>query len=258
MLVFRLWIASLVLLFLGFNIRPLLSQETNVYFHAHNDYEREQYLTQALNLNFYSIEIDVFYRDGKFYIAHDEEDINSTFYLKKDYLDPLFNNYKAELSLRSEPLHLLIDFKEAQWKDVIALNDLLAQFDSFFYSKAKPEINAAVKVIISGFDYYDPEFEQLTYIFFDGREMDLSRNISSREMPWVSVSFKKFFNSRFSISQNKKANSKLRALITKVHEQQKLLRFWGTKDDPDLLKYLKSQGVDILVLDDYSLVNEIK
>jgi hypothetical protein len=38
--------------------------------HSHNDYTRKKPLYNALENGFSSVEVDVFYRDGKFLVAH--------------------------------------------------------------------------------------------------------------------------------------------------------------------------------------------
>ena len=84
--------------------------------HAHNDYEHEHPLFDALRHGFTSIEADVHLIGGKIYVAHDTpEDLDKTPTLQALYLDPLrqwirqhegrvYPNYEA-------PILLMIDIK---------------------------------------------------------------------------------------------------------------------------------------------------
>ena len=43
--------------------------------HAHNDYEQEKPLFDALDNGFCSIEVDIFLVEGKFLVGHDKKDL---------------------------------------------------------------------------------------------------------------------------------------------------------------------------------------
>lgn len=57
--------------------------------HSHNDYEHEHPLADALAHGFWSVEADIWLRDGALLVAHDFSDLSTNRTLQKLYLDPL-------------------------------------------------------------------------------------------------------------------------------------------------------------------------
>jgi hypothetical protein len=55
--------------------------------HAHNDYEHERPLFDALDRGFKSVEADVWLVDGELLVAHDREDVKPGRTLESLYLD---------------------------------------------------------------------------------------------------------------------------------------------------------------------------
>lgn len=83
--------------------------------HAHNDYEHDRPLADALDHGFTSVEADVWLVDGELRVAHDLEDARPGVTLQSLYLDPLRDRYRANRgSVHSRwdgSLQLLIDIK---------------------------------------------------------------------------------------------------------------------------------------------------
>jgi len=59
------------------------------HLHAHNDYNNERQLIDALSYGFRSIEVDIFLMTNDLYVAHTIADIWPGRTLKELYLDPL-------------------------------------------------------------------------------------------------------------------------------------------------------------------------
>src|SRR5918996_24410 len=57
--------------------------------HAHNDYEHERPLLDALDHGFTSVEADIYLVDGELRVGHDPEDLRPGRTLQSLYLDPL-------------------------------------------------------------------------------------------------------------------------------------------------------------------------
>src|SRR3954453_2046264 len=62
--------------------------------HAHNDYEHERPLLDALDQGFTSVEADVWLVDGELYLGHDGPDLTRT--LRSSYLEPLAQRFRAD------------------------------------------------------------------------------------------------------------------------------------------------------------------
>ena len=57
--------------------------------HAHNDYEHERPLLDALDHGFTSVEADIYLVDGQLLVGHDPEDLTPERTLQSLYLEPL-------------------------------------------------------------------------------------------------------------------------------------------------------------------------
>ncbi len=57
--------------------------------HAHNDYEHDRPLYDALDHGFTSVEADIHLVDGQLYVAHDSDEITPNRTLRSLYLEPL-------------------------------------------------------------------------------------------------------------------------------------------------------------------------
>src|SRR3954469_16036886 len=62
--------------------------------HAHNDYEHNRPLYDALDHGFTSVESDVWLVDGELLVAHDREGVNPDRTLESLYLEPLLDEVK--------------------------------------------------------------------------------------------------------------------------------------------------------------------
>ena len=84
--------------------------------HAHNDYEHDRPLLDALEQGFTSVEADVWLVDGELLVAHDLEDVKPGVTLESLYLDPLQDLVRSQPGHSVYPhwdgsLQLLIDIK---------------------------------------------------------------------------------------------------------------------------------------------------
>lgn len=115
--------------------------------HSHNDYEQDRPFEWAYNVQFGSIEADIFLIDGNLYVAHEESRISRDKTLQAVYLDKirsLLNSGKGKIYPKhSHALQLLIDIKTAAEPTMAALVSLLNKY---------PEItrNKSVSIVVSG------------------------------------------------------------------------------------------------------------
>src|SRR5215218_4478026 len=90
-------------------VRPLAQA------HAHNDYEHERPLFDALSHGFTSVEADIYLVDGALLVAHDPEDVQPGRTLESLYLQPLARLVRANHGTvyrgSRQPLQLLVDIK---------------------------------------------------------------------------------------------------------------------------------------------------
>src|SRR5687768_5285073 len=147
--------------------------------HAHNDYEHQRPLLDALSHGFTSVEADVFLVDGKLLVAHDREDLKPERTLASLYLDPLkkLANGKKSIFPTGETLTLLIDFKTEAEPTYATLRSLLENYREMLTSFEQTSIKTnAVTVIISGNRPREILLRERTrHAAFDGRLADLGK-----------------------------------------------------------------------------------
>jgi hypothetical protein len=84
--------------------------------HAHNDYEHNRPLSEAIENGFCSIEADVFADRGKLFVTHDAKHLDNDRTLQSLYLDPLRRRIKdngGRVYAGGPTVILLIDLLEA-------------------------------------------------------------------------------------------------------------------------------------------------
>jgi len=99
--------------------------------HAHNDYEHERPLLDALDHGFTSIEADIHLVDGALLVAHDRDKVVAGRTLEALYLAPLQARVRANggrVYPGGPPLLLLVDIKSDAEQTYTVLRDLLQQY----------------------------------------------------------------------------------------------------------------------------------
>jgi hypothetical protein len=106
-----------------------------IHAHAHNDYNHNRPLLDALEHGFASIEADVFLKNGELLVGHDEKKLRPDRTLRSLYLDPLQKHIAANhdrVFAGAERLTLLVDFKTDGPPAYAALARELKQYDGVF------------------------------------------------------------------------------------------------------------------------------
>ena len=222
--------------------------------HAHNDYEHQRPLLDALSHGFTSVEADVYLVDGKLLVAHDREDLKSDRTLSALYLDPLkkFANGKKSIFPTGETLTLLIDFKTEAEPTYTALRSLLENYREMLTSFEETSIKTnAVTVIISGNRPREILLrEDMRYAAFDGRLADLGKkNLPVSFMPLVSDNWNLHFTWKGSGEFPADQRAKLQSLVQQTHAENRKLRFWATPDTEAAWRILQESGVDLINTD---------
>jgi len=238
--------------FLLFNTFCFAQNYNAINAHSHNDYYRTEPLKEALNLNFKSIEVDVFLYGEKIVVAHSEDEIDTSKTLIKLYLDPLFKIYKERNNsiYSNTPLILLIDFKSESEQLYKVLENVLISYNQMLSSyRANKKIDGAVDIVISGnipFDTIAGEIERLASI--DGRSGDLKFDYPVSLMPLISEDWFEISKIFYSNCENE-MKEKISNYIATAHSQGKLIRFWNTPDSEGQWLLLYQLGVDLISTD---------
>jgi hypothetical protein len=231
--------------------------------HAHNDYEHDRPLYDALAHGFNSVEADIFLVDDDLYVAHDRRDITSERTLRRFYLDSLRERIKHNRgSVYSNPgapgqFTLLIDIKSGAVETYKTLDRILTEYSDIFTSFGPDGRNdKAVLAVVSGNRPREfMESQKLRYAGCDGRLTDLESEYSADLIPMISDNWRNHFKWNGAGEMPAKERDKLREIVQKAHEKGRLVRFWATPDNPSpareaLWRELLSADVDLINTDD--------
>lgn len=228
--------------------------------HAHNDYEHERPLFEALSHGFTSVEADVHLINGELYVAHDHpSDLSQTPTLKALYLDPLarwveqhegqvYTDYDA-------PFYLMIDVKTKAVPTYEALKKLLLPYRTILHHYENGVLQPGpILIFLSGNRAIElAQQENLRLVGMDGRPSDIGKGYSSDFMPVISDNYRKHLSWRGKKKNKKPAELEaLKKWIAEAHEEGKKVRLWATPERKKVWRVLLEAGVDFLNTDQLS------
>lgn len=235
--------------------------------HAHNDYEHEWPLLDALDHGFTSVEADVWLVDGKLLVAHARDDVLPTRSLERLYLSPLealSNRHDGSIYPGGDGgFELLIDVKSKAGPTYAALDHLLRQHPGLLTSFTGDQTHRrAVTAVVTGHrDRATMAAQPLRYAGYDGRLSDLVSQAPASLMPLVSVDWTGEFTWDGTGPMPAEEEQRLRDIVATAHAHGYDLRFWGTPDEPGparatVWRTLVDAGVDRINTDDLAGLRE--
>jgi glycerophosphoryl diester phosphodiesterase family protein len=227
--------------------------------HAHNDYEHERPLHDALDHGFTSAEADVWLVAGELYIGHDAPDLTRT--LTNTYLAPLARRVARSGGAVYRHWHgdfrLLIDVKSegrAAWP---VIERKLAQFPQLMttYRNGRVRQGPVTAVISGNRDFAAMEAAPMRRSFYDGRLPDLAAAPPSDLVALVSDNWTRHFTWQGVGPMPETERKKLHEIVDTAHAQGYDVRFWATPDAPGVAREavwseLLAAGVDAINTDD--------
>jgi glycerophosphoryl diester phosphodiesterase len=224
--------------------------------HAHNDYEHDHPLRDALDHGFVSVEADIHLVDGELLVAHDADEVQPGRTLQKLYLDPLrtrvtANNGRVYTEF-DQPLLLLIDFKSCADATYPVLRNVLRDYEAMLATvQAGAYRPGAVQVVISGKrPVRHLRAEESRLAFLDGRIHELIAAPPATLVPLISDNGGKRFDWRPDGTLPADQIIVLRALVSHIQAAGHKVRFWATPDKPATWQILQEAGVDLINTDD--------
>lgn len=223
--------------------------------HAHNDYEHDRPLLDAIDNGFRSVEADVFLVNGALLVAHDPVDLSPERTLQRLYLDPLrefFSRQTSAAASNQPAFTLLIDLKSDGATTYLALNQLLSEYDDLFtHVDSQGFHQRNVQAIISGNRPMELVRSHLPrFAGVDGRLSDLESDATSDFMPLISDHWGRNFQWRGEGELPEDDRNKLSRILRTAHANQQRVRFWATPDHRHAWKVLDEAGVDLINTDD--------
>lgn len=210
--------------------------ETNVLpAHAHNDYEHENPLSDALECRFKSVEADVFLAGDSLFVAHDSVNIRPGRTLRRLYLDPLRLRIAANggsVYGEGTELFLFVDIKDEAGSTYGLLHKILAEYrDILTHYHDGAVVKGALRIIVSGNRPLSLMQEQsLRYAFYDGRLNDLDSGPDVSLMPVISDNWNSHFSWKGEGAMPENEQQQLALIIQKAWRKGYIIRFWATPD----------------------------
>ncbi|AKU16634.1 hypothetical protein [Luteipulveratus mongoliensis] len=227
--------------------------------HAHNDYEHDRPLLDALSHGFTSVEADVWLVDGELYLGHDGPNMSMT--LRRDYLDPLRaivrRNGHAVYPGWHRGFRLLIDVKSDGPAAYPVLQQQLAAYPELITSwKQGHRRQRPVTAVLSGTlaNIVKPTRET-RWFGFDGRIANLPVGSTAEQIPLVSDNWVNHF-SWFGVGpMPADQRAKLHSQVAGLHADGYEVRYWNTLDSAGpareaVWRELLAAKVDVLNTDD--------
>jgi hypothetical protein len=245
----------------GFSTRSAGSQESGEVVpleraHAHNDYEHERPLYDALGHGFKSVEADIWLIDGELVVSHDDPRSPTTAppkgTLESLYLEPLRREVKVNGGsvYRGDPDYftLLVDIKSEDVATYRALHEELEDYAGIFTKFGPRGVrDGAVTAIVSG---NRPraymEAQRVRYAAYDGRiPEDLGGSHNPQTfVPLVSQNWTRLFTWQGVGPMPETEREKLREIVATAHANGQRVRFWATPEDPETREAVWSELLD--------------
>lgn len=237
--------------------------------HAHNDYEHDEPLKEAIRRGYMSIEIDVHLIRDTLWVTHDRpESTQGLPTIQELYLDPLLAHVRqhkghvyppgahdsadSTRSNSSPQLYLMVDAKTEAIATYEALKTALIPYEEMIriVRDGAEETHKPIKVFLSGNRPIELMLsETVLPIAIDGRPSDLSQQIPPSVMPVVSQHYTQFFNWSGRGEVDRVELERFRDHVAEAHRQGKKVRLWATPDNETLWSFLLDEGADLINTD---------
>ncbi|KGN39253.1 hypothetical protein N803_01835 [Knoellia subterranea KCTC 19937] len=227
--------------------------------HAHNDYEHDRPLLDALDHGFTSAEADVWLVDGELYLGHDGPDLDRT--LRAEYLEPLAQRFRENggsihRGWRAD-FRLLIDVKSEGTAAWPVIERQLTAYPQLFsvYRNGRAHERAVTAVISGNRDLAAMQAATTRFSFYDGRMSDLGGPLDTSLVPLISDNWTKFFTWQGIGPMPEAERARLQQIVATAHANGQQVRFWATPDlalpnREALWRELVAADVDVLNTDD--------
>lgn len=243
----------------GLKVNPLLNA------HAHNDYEHQRPLFDALDNHFISIEVDVYLIDDELYVSHDlPKELDSSKTLEALYLKPLqalINKNKGRVYKGYDGFfYLMIDIKSEASSSYLKLKQILENYEPMIsvVRNGKEETHKPVKIVVTGF--HGRPFDQILkdepiLVSIDGRFNELNKGITADVMPYISENYKNHLSYLGIGEPSLKDKNTLLNMVSATHKEGKKLRFWASPDNEAVWAFLLNHKVDLINTDSLPKIN---
>ncbi|MBD3266290.1 hypothetical protein GF373_06435 [bacterium] len=250
--------SSLFLCFfvLSMSQTPGQAEETQFLFthaHAHNDYEHEKPLEDALSNRFYSVEADIWLVDGKILVSHDRGRYKGS--LKELYLDPLQKRVKEKGSVHGDGREFLlwVDIKDSRAALRPVLHNLLKTYPMLSVFSNKSIKTNAVTVILTGDRLsktaYGKEFD-IRYACRDSNSYAEHDPKADKYWLWYAINWGRLFEWDGKGAMPAQEHNRLKQIVSDMHEKGRKVRFYATPETELYWEIALKTRVDLINTDE--------
>jgi hypothetical protein len=210
--------------------------------HAHNDYEHERPLLDALGHRFYSVEADLYLNDGKLAVSHLNLPWEDKHALEQLYLEPL-----------QAPFTLWLDLKQGSRELVDTLHAVLEKYPMLTRIDGDAVHPGAVTVVLTGDARGKADFVSR---YPQRRAVRDSNDYSPEDPPadsawgYYALKWSDYLESSGTGALDESQRARLACIIENAHAQGRKVRFFGAPNHPDAWRVALEYGVDFLGADD--------
>jgi hypothetical protein len=223
--------------------------------HAHNDYEHERPLLDALDHRFYSVEADVYFDGGRLSVSHLSWGAKGT--LQQLYLDPLQQRVDAQGSVHGDgvPFTLWVDLKEGQRELIDTLHTLLERYPMLTRIDGDEVLPGPVTVVLTGDDKGKRDFVSR---FPQRRAVRDSNHYSPEDPPadsawrYYALNWNTYLDSSGTGALDAEQRTRLACIVENAHAQGRQVRLFGAPDHPEAWSVALELGVDFINTDKLS------
>lgn len=224
------------------NPPPMTARKSLARAHAHNDYEHERPLLDALDQGFTSVEADVYVAPVQglsqlagLYVAHDPQDIDFSRTLASLYLEPLKKRVSENggcVHSDCAQFHLLIDAKTEAESTYSAIEAELARYDTLFakYVDGGIRPGPVIATLSGNRPLATMKAASSRYTFYDGRFSDLDSNEPITLIPLISDSWTTQFGWDGNGEMPADQKARLNEAIAKSHAKGRRVRLYNVPD----------------------------
>jgi hypothetical protein len=246
-----------LLFFVLFPCMHVLAQPavyTTANAHSHNDYQQSAPFFTAYNLEYGSMEADVYLHENELYVAHTLKDVELHRTFDSLYLSPLAEMIKKNggnvYADSARKLILMLDVKREGVAAVNKLIELLMKYPAITSCRSLTIMVTGDKPHHSTYSSYP------SFLWFDGL---LSLNYSKDALSHIAILNDNFINySTWNGHEEMQANDweKLKKAVDKGHALGKKIRMWNTPDFIEGWAKLIDLGVDYINTDSIKALAE--
>ncbi|MEM9692847.1 MAG: hypothetical protein AAGA56_09905 [Myxococcota bacterium] len=218
--------------------------------HAHNDYEHDRPLEDALARGFRSVEVDIHQRGDDLVVSHIGLFVHGT--LRELYLDPLQRRMRDRGSVFGDgrPFTLWIDLKGGGDRMRDALVALLWRYSML------ADASAPMTVILTG-DRAKASWVSLLPPRARHRDANAMTTPARPELKgdryWThyALEYRRYFSWDGDGAIPAVERAALRCMVRRAHEAGRPIRLYATPETADFWRVAEEEGVDYLHVDDF-------